>query len=210
MKKLFSRTRTSSTGDTPTDSLISLMRTLGLGSLRLKIVAFTFLSLIGGLSQAVLLVLISEVAVAEVEGKHSIHALGHSFSSTDAIIVVVPGIGTLLLHHDLGALLSTSVSAQALTATRTRIVTGFFRSNWALQSTERLGHVQQLLTVNSGATANAIQNLSSGLQSLLMVSGLLAVALAVDPAAAIGVIGVGVVLLQILRPLNHAQQAGKP
>ena len=201
--KLFSRTRTPSTGGTPTDSLISVMRTLGLGSLRLKIVAFTLLSLVGGLSQAVLLVLISEVAVAEVEGKHSVHALGHSFSLTDAIIVSFLALALFCSTTIVGALVSTSVSEHALTVTRTRIVTGFFRSNWALQSTERLGHVQQLLTVNSGATANAIQNLSTALQSLLMVSGLLAVALVVDPAAAIGVIGVGVVLSQILRPLNQ-------
>ena len=58
------------------------MRTLGVGSMRLKIVAFSLLSLVGGLSQAAVLVLISEVAVAEVQGKHSIHALGHSLSPT--------------------------------------------------------------------------------------------------------------------------------
>ncbi len=201
--KLFSRPRSPSSGDTPTDSLISVMRTLGLGSLRLKIVAFTLLSLVGGLSQAVLLVLISEVAVAEVEGKHSIHALGRSFSPTDAIIVSFLALVLFCSTSIVAALLSTSVSERALSATRTRVVTGFFRSNWSLQSTERLGHVQQLLTVNSAATANVIQNLSSGLQSLLMVSGLLAVALVVDPAAAIGVIVVGVVLSQILRPLNQ-------
>ena len=56
--------------------------------------------------------------------------------------------------------------------------------------------------MNSTATANAVGNLSAGLQSLLMVSGLLGVALAVDPAAAIGVIGIGIVLSLILRPLN--------
>ena len=56
--KLFSRTRSPSTGKAPTDSLLTVMRTLGLGSLRLKIIAFTLLSLIGGLSQAVLLVLV--------------------------------------------------------------------------------------------------------------------------------------------------------
>ncbi len=178
------------------------MRTLGLGSLRLRIVAFTVLSLVGGLSQAVLLVLISEVAVAEVEGKHSIHALGGSFSPTSAIIVSFLALALFLSTSIFGALLSTSVSEQALTVTRTRVVTGFFRSNWSLQSTERLGHIQQLLTMNSTATGQAVQNLSAGLQSLLMVSGLLGVALTVDPAAAIGVIGVGIVLSLMLRPLN--------
>ncbi len=86
--------------------------------------------------------------------------------------------------------------------TRTRIVTGFFRSNWFLQSTERLGHIQQLRSMNSSATGQAVQTLSNGLQSVMMVSGLLGVALTVDPAAAIAVIGVGVLLSLILRPLN--------
>ncbi len=203
MKKPFSKTGPSSTGNTPTDSLISVMRTLGVGALRVKIGAFSILSLIGGLSQALLLVLISEVAVAEVQGKHSIHVLGRSVSPTTAIILSFLALAAFLCTNILGALISTSVSAQALTMTRTRIVTGFFRSNWALQSTERLGHVQQLLTMNSNATANAVGNISSGLQSVLMLCGLLGVALAVDPAAAIGVIAIGIVLSLSLRPFNR-------
>jgi ABC-type multidrug transport system fused ATPase/permease subunit len=178
------------------------MQTLGLGTLRLKILAYSGLSLIGGLSQAVLLVLISEVAVAEVEGKHSIHALGGSFSPTSAIIVAFLALLLFASTSILGVLLSTSVSEQALTTTRTRIVTGFFQSNWSLQSTERLGHLQQLLTVNSTATGLAVQSVSAGLQALLMVSGLLGVALTVDPAAAVGVIAIGIVLSLMLRPLN--------
>jgi ATP-binding cassette, subfamily B, bacterial len=201
-RRPFSGTPPSSTENAPTDSLLSVMRLLGVGSLRLKIVAFTLLSLIGGLSQAVLLVLISEVAVAEVEGKHSIRALGRSFSPTSAILVSLLALVLFLSTGIFGALLSTSVSEQALTVTRTRVVVGFFRSNWSLQSTERLGHIQQLLTMNSQATGQAVQNLSIGLQSLMMVSGLLGVALTVDPAAAIGVIAVGIVLSLILRPLN--------
>ncbi len=199
---LFSRTRSSSPGDAPTDSLLTVMRTLGLGQLRLKIVTFTLLSLVGGLSQAVLLVLISEVAVAEVQGKHSIHTLGRSFTPSEAIVVAFLALVFFFSTSIFATLLSTSVSEQVLTETRTRIVGGFFESNWSFQSTERLGHVQQLVTMNSGATANVVNNLSTGLQSLLMVSGLLGVALVVDPVAAIGVIGVGLVLSQLLRPLN--------
>ena len=178
------------------------MRTLGLGSLRLKVATFSLCSLVGGLSQAVLLVLISEVAVAEVEGKHSIHALGQSLSPTDAIIASFLALALFLSTSIAGTLVSTSVSERALTMTRTRVVTGFFQSNWSLQSTERLGHIQQLLTMNSTATGTAVSNLSAGLQSLLMVCGLLGVALTVDPAAAIGVIAVGIVLSQMLRPFN--------
>ena len=203
MKNPFSRTRTSSTENAPTDSLLSVMRTLGLGHLRLKIVGFTLLSLIGALSQAVLLLIITEVVVAGVEGKHSIHPpFGPSFSPTSAIIVSSLALALFFSTSIFGTLLSTSVSEQALTATRTRVVADFFRSDWSLQSAERLGHVQQLLTMNSGATASVVGSLSGGLQALLMVSALLGVALAIDPVAAIGVLGIGFVLLQMLRPLN--------
>ena len=179
------------------------MRTLGLGSLRLKIVIFTLLALVGGLSQAVLLVLISEVAVAEVENKHLIHVLGHSVTPTRAIIGAFLALAFFSSTSLLGTLVSTSVSAEALTVTRTRVVTGFFRSSWSLQSTERLGHMQQLLGMNAGATSGAVGSVSAGIQSLLMVTGLLGVALAIDPLAAVGVIVLGIVLSQILRPLNQ-------
>ena len=153
------------------------MRTLGLGALRQKIVIFTLLSLVSGLSQAVVLVLISEVAVDGVEGKHSIHTFGHSFTPTDAIIVSFLALLVFTSTSIISTLLATSVSEEALTVTRTLIIRGFFRSNWSLQSTERLGHIQQLLTLNSVATANAVGNLSRGVQALLMVFGLLGAAL---------------------------------
>jgi ATP-binding cassette subfamily B protein len=186
------------------------MQTLGLAALRQKIVIFTLLSLVGGLSQALVLVLISEVAVNGVEGKHAIHAFGHSLTPTDAIIVSFVALAVFSVTSIIGTLLATSVSAEALTATRTRVVRGFFQSSWSLQSTERLGHIQQLLTVNSVATANAVGNLSRGVQALLMVVGLLGAALVVDPTAAIGVIIVGIVLSQMLRPLNgRSKRANK-
>ena len=204
MKNPFSRTQTSGTEHAPTDSLLSVMRTIGLGSLRLKIAAFTFLSIIGALSQAILLLVISEVVVAGVQGKHEIHSpFGPSFSPTTAVIISLVALALFFSATTISALLSTSVSEQALTRTRTRLVTGFFQSNWALQSSERLGHLQQLLGMNSSATAAVVAGLSGGFQALLMVAALLGVALAVDPIAAIGVLALGFGLLQMLRPLNN-------
>lgn len=206
----FSRTQASSTESAPNGHenvpnvrLRSLMRTLDLRSLRPKIVAFTLISLVGALSQAVLLLVISEVVVAGVEGKHRIKPpFGPSFSPHSAITVSVVALVLFFTTSISSTLISSSVSEQALTATRLRIVTGFFRSSWSLQSTERLGHVQQLLGMNSGATASVVGSLSSGLQSLLMVLALLGVAVAVDPLAAIVVLVFGFLLLQMLRPLN--------
>ncbi len=212
MKKPYISTRPTSTENAPKDSVLSVMRLLGLGgrNLSLKIVAFTLLSMIGAVSQAVLLLVISEVAVADVQGKHLFHDLGPSLSHKSALIVLFVSLALFCSTSVLSTLLSTSVSKLALNVTRTRVITGFFRSSWSLQSTERLGHLQQLLTMNSGATAGVVGSLSSGLQAFLMMSVLLAVALAADPAAAIGVIVVGFVLLQILRPIRvRSKQASR-
>ncbi len=204
MKNPFSRIQTPGTEHASADSLLSVMRTIGLRSLRLKIVAFTFLSIIGALSQAILLLVISEVVVAGVQGKHEIHPpFGPSFTPTTAVIVSLVALALFFSTTIFSALLSTSVSEQALTRTRTRLVTGFFESDWALQSSERLGHIQQLLGMNSSATAAVVGGLSGGFQALLMVTALLGVALAVDPIAAIGVLALGFGLLQLLRPLNN-------
>ena len=190
------------TGEAPPVSVVEVVRKLGLSSLRLKIVIFTFLSLIGSLSQAVLLLVISEVALADVEGKRSFHGLGPELTTHSAVVVLCVAFPLFFICNILTTLVSTSVSEQALTKTRTRLVDGFFQSNWALQSGDRLGHLQHLLVQNASATSSIVGSVSSGLQALMMAIGLLAVALAVDPAAAIAVIVVGFLLLQILRPLN--------
>ena len=81
---------------------------------------------------------------------------GRPSRTTTAIIVLFVALVLFFATNILGTLLSSSVSKEALTKTRERVVTGFFESSWSLQSTERLGHLQQLLTMNSGATAGAV------------------------------------------------------
>jgi ATP-binding cassette, subfamily B, bacterial len=190
-------------GEAPIDSLRSVMRTIDLGSLRWRIIGFTSTSLIGALAQSVLLLVISEVVLAGIQGKATFHTkFGPALSTKTAIIVATISLALFFVTSMISAMLSTSVSEEALTRTRSRLVADFFRSNWDLQSNERLGHLQQLMGMNSSAAAGVIGSLSSGLQSLLMVLALLGLAIWVDPAAAIAVLVLSFVLLQILRPLR--------
>jgi ATP-binding cassette, subfamily B, bacterial len=202
-KARFSRDRGPVNGDIPTESLRSIMRTIELGSLRWKIVGFTSISLVGALAQAVLLLVISEVVLAGIQGKKTFHTkFGPSLTTSTAITIAIISLVLFFVTSVGSTMLSTSVSEQALTRTRKRLVSDFFRSNWALQSGERLGHLQQLMGMNSSATAGVVGSLSGGLQSLLMVLALLGLAIAVDPIAAIAVLVLSVVLLQMLRPLR--------
>ena len=102
VKKPFFRTRASSAGNAPNVSLFSVIRMLDLSHLRLKIVAFTFLSLVGALSQAVLLLVISEIVVAGVEGRALVPYPPRSLLHTEERDHrLVGGIGALLLLQHL-------------------------------------------------------------------------------------------------------------
>ena len=112
VKRPFSRTQPTRTEKAPTESLRSVMRLLGLGgrSLSLKIVAFTLLSMIGAVSQAVLLLVIAEVAVADVQGKRLFREFGPSLSHKTAFIVLMVSLVLFFSTSILSTLLSTSVS----------------------------------------------------------------------------------------------------
>jgi ATP-binding cassette subfamily B protein len=185
------------------ESVRSILRSLGLVNLRLKISIYVVLSLIGAVSQAVLLLVISEVALADVEGKHAFHGIGPTLTARTALFVLCVVFPLTFIVSICSTLVNTSISEQALRTTRIRLVDGYFKSNWALQSSQRLGHLQHLLVQNSGSAGGVIGSLTGGIQSLFMMLALLGVALAVDPAAAIAVVAIGFVLLQLLRPLNR-------
>ena len=87
-------------------------------------------------------------------------------------------------------------------AGRRTLIDAFFEASWPEQSAERLGHVQQLLTVNCENIGNVIITLSSGIQALLSVVALLGAAFVVNAVAAAVVLAFGVVLFVILRPFN--------
>jgi ATP-binding cassette, subfamily B, bacterial len=185
-------------------SVIRMVRSLHLRHLRLKLISFTVLSLIGAVSQAVLLLAISEVVVSGIAGKHStrIPLLPSHLSPRSAILISVVALLIFFCTSLSTTFISTSIGFQVNTATRTLVVTGFFEADWSLQSTERLGHLQQILMMNATAPMGVIANLTNGLQSIFMVAALLGLSLAVSPVAAGLVLVLGFVVLMTLRPIN--------
>jgi ATP-binding cassette, subfamily B, bacterial len=180
-----------------------LIRSLGLSHLRLKIAAFLLLSSLAAVSQATLLLAISEVVVSGIAGKHSIDiSFLPRFSPDRAIAASVVALVLVFCTSISTTLLMTGIGFQTNTTTRTRIVAGFFGADWSLQSNERLGSLQQIIMLNGTAPAGVIGSLASGLQSLLMVCTLLGVSLALNPVAAGFVLVLGVVVLLLLRPVN--------
>ena len=205
------RPSSESDGRTSTGSIAGIMKTLkvmGCNSLGWQLSVIAFFSFFSGLAQAAILVIVSEFAVNSAQGKKHLVVYGHSISIGDSIVMCV-----VLLFVYSGAGIAASVSTsntftKALAAVRAKMINAFFRSNWRIQSQERLGHFQQLLTFNCEKAAEITLSMALGLQSFLTLSALLLVAFLVSPIAAALVLGsYAVVQLQLARQRTAATPA---
>ena len=102
----------------------------------------------GGLSQAALLVIITELAASHAEGSDNLKLHGLSISLHDSILVCIGLLILFFLFSITAAFVTSSMSSSAVEVGRDKIMDSYFKASWDIQSAERLGHVQQLLTVN--------------------------------------------------------------
>src|ERR1035437_9915144 len=182
--------------------ILTTLKAMGCSSLGRQLSWIATCSFISGLAQASILVIISEFAMNSTQGKTHLVVHGHSISILDAIILSV-----ILLFIYSGAgiaagISTSSTTSKALASVRAKMINAFFRANWRLQSQERLGHLQQLLTFNCEKVGEITLGMASGLQSLLTLTALLFVAFLVSPIAAMIVIVFGILLSLVLRPFN--------
>ena len=128
---------------------------------------------------------------------HGIRASTGTLLVASFCLLVVYFAGSLT-----SALLNAALSGAALESVRRTLLSSYFASEWSVQSQERLGHIQQLLTFNATNVAGIMTALAGGLQSFLTALALLLTAFFVDPEAAILVLLLGTLLSLALRPLN--------
>jgi len=179
-----------------------MLKTLGVSSLNRQLGWLATCSFFAGLAQASLLVIVSEFAVNSAKGNNHLAVHGYSFSIPDAIFLSL----ILLIVYSgasiAAAMSSSSMSSKALSSARNKMIDAFFDASWTVQSQERLGHVQQLLTVNCESVGQIALAIAAGLQALLTVVALLAAAFLVSPIAATVVLVFGILLQLALRPFN--------
>jgi ATP-binding cassette subfamily B protein len=181
---------------------LTQMNSLGVTSLGRQLSWIAVSAFLSGLAQAGVLVIISEFAVNSAQGKNHLQILNHSFSVAQAVGTCV---ALLILYCFAGlaaAFGTSSVSSRALEMARASLIDRFFNASWRLQSGERIGNLQQLVSFNSEKVGEITLALAAGLQSFLTLVALLCAALFVNPVAAIFVLVFGFLLAVILRPFS--------
>jgi ATP-binding cassette, subfamily B, bacterial len=164
------------------------------------------LSLLSGLTEAAILAAVAEAAAALVNRTTHVQV---SIGSAHLTVTVGALIGSaaafavvrLVLQAPLTALparLAADVQAQA----RERLFGAFTRASWAVQSRDREGHFQELMTSQVIQATQATIDAANLVTALLTFLVLVASAFALNVFAALVVLGASLLLFGLLRPLN--------
>lgn len=186
-----------------------------LGS-RWQVALFAVVSLVAGLSEAGVIVALSAAGVTAAGGRDRVSLDMGPLALPEVTVETVLALGAALLFvmalSRVGAAwLGARMTTRGLVASRARILGAFLRSNWEVQSAERIGHVHELASTHAMRVAQAVHVVATGLTALLGFASLVVVALVVAPLVSVALLGTAGLLVLLFRPLilrtrRHASQ----
>jgi ATP-binding cassette, subfamily B, bacterial len=173
---------------------------------RHRLVLLSVTSIIGGFAEAVVLVLIARLALALVDTSSRVKVGVGPIEARFSLWFLIAVAGALVLVRFAlnvwQARLSATTTSSVLANTRAKLVRLYLRARWSLQSSEREGRLQELLTTYAISASTTANGLSQGLVALFNLVALVLTAIIVNPVAAIAVgVGAGGIGF-LLRPLR--------
>jgi ATP-binding cassette, subfamily B, bacterial len=177
-----------------------------IGDKRRLIVALCSCSIISGFTEAGTLAVIAQVAASLVSRSKSVStksSLFHIHASVGTLLWVGFALTVIriIMQWPL-SVLPARIGAEVAAGLRTRIFRAFAHSSWDVQSRDREGLLQEIMTnQTSQATGGALQ--ATGILNLsITFLILLGTAVALSPAAAGVVLVIAVGMFAVLRPLR--------
>jgi ABC-type multidrug transport system fused ATPase/permease subunit len=170
------------------------------------IVATGFLVILSALAEAVTLALIAQIAatLVKVNGTHVRVSVLHIHAPTKTLILAafVISVARLVLLQVPQTLLPARVMASVWARLRMNLFESFSNASWEVQSREREGKLQEIMTNQAGQATQGLGGLLSLINSTLTFIVLLAFAFVLNLFAAVIVLALAVSMLAILRPLR--------
>ena len=170
------------------------------------IAALTISSVLTGLTESAILGILTQVATALVGGTSSIHIDAGPFHGTATIAALIAvAFGLALLRLALQVVVSwvpPRIAADTQTRLRNELFSAFTGASWGVQSRDREGHLQELLTDQVATVANGVLYLAMGLAAGLIFAVLVISALVLNVVAAFAVLVAAVGLFLLMRPLS--------
>jgi ATP-binding cassette, subfamily B, bacterial len=177
-----------------------------LGDRRRTILVLAACATASGLAEAATLALVAQIAATAVNGSNHVQAktgLFHMHTSIGVLFVIA--FGLVLFRAALQwplSVLPARIASSVQARIRTKLFAAFSQASWAVQSADREGHLQEIMTSQvMQATGGALQATSLVVSSFSFVV-LMAFAVALNAVAAVVVLVAAVLLFRLLRPLN--------
>ncbi len=177
-----------------------------LGDRRLTVLGLSVSSVLSGLTEAGILAVVAQVAEALVNGTKQAHvSVGpfHVDTSVGKLIAVAFVLTTIRFALQMPiSVLPARIASDVQARLRKDLFESFTRASWAVQSRDREGHLQEMMTSQVvQASQGALQ--ATTLMTALFTSLVLVIsALALNAVAAGVVLGAALTLFALLRPLN--------
>lgn len=172
---------------------------------RLQIALLAVTAFLGGLTEALFLVVATRVAFAITDGSEEVGVFaGRSLSVNQAL-----GLGLLLVLVRVGLAIgaawrSADLTTRAAAEIRSRTSAAFLHASWPIQQNERGGSLQELVTTFSGHATALITAISGGFLAAANLLAMLGLAVLIDPLGALVLVVSVSVLGTILRPIRKA------
>lgn len=183
-----------------------------LGMRRKRVAALAIGSLLSGLAESAVLAILAQTAASLVAGASRVHVSAGPVHVNDtvgtllliALVIAVVRLGLQILV----SILPAQIAADIQSRLRSELFGAFTRASWSIQSRDREGHLQELLTNQVGqATSGAIYaaQLVTALLTFLM---LVLSAVALNLVAALVVLAGGAAMFALFRPLSDLGHRG--
>lgn len=162
-------------------------------------------SFIGGLTEALFLVIITRAAFAITDGKDKIGIIAGRFLSVNQTLLLGLAVVAFRLAISMcTSLMSANIATRATADARRRMARAFLDSSWSVQQGERSGSLQELLGGYSGQVSSLASCVGAVCLHGANLIAMVGLAIAIDPLGAVVVVLMVMILGAFLRPLRSA------
>lgn len=166
-----------------------------------------FVSLLAGFAEAGLIFFLvriaSSLADADAALSFSVGPFKTRMDVEESFLAAGVALVVSVALNLVAAVLISRVSVSFLNRTRKRTMSAFLEAGWSVQSMERTGHLQELLSTHVSKISAAIYAITGGVNAALSFVALMISAIVIQPAAAAVLLAAVVVIGVALLPLGR-------
>lgn len=170
------------------------------------LVALSLVGIASGIAEAGVLSLIAEISAAMVAGVAQVNAqfgfISIRASIAQSLLVAFLLATVRLAFQALGAWMPSRLAADVLRLMRLELFTAFSEATWDVQSHEREGHMQELMSNQTNQAAGVVLVAAGFVTAATMFTAMLAFAVALSVPVALLALAASSAMVMGLRPLG--------